>query len=430
MPPLSPSSQSVPFLARPEIATLLGLVIVVAVPFIIKFYEPMSYFVDQQSINSFAGSVVVIMLGRFLTKRMEHFPGVSSGAIIAISYLSSFTLVALAFLFLRLDYSRVIFLSGSGAATLWFIGIYLYRQRFIVLNFSCIPGTDIISKIGLPNVQLHELESTSDFDSVGGAVIADLRADIPTEWVQFLSECALREIPVYHVKHVREHLTGIVQIETISENNLGSILPSRAYLGLKRLVDTIAALILLPFLLVGLVILAPIMLATQGGPVFYTQRRIGRGGREFTMYKLRTMHNAVSNGEPEHHDDQRNAAETKHEDPRITPIGRFLRKFRIDELPQLFNVLRGEMSWIGPRPEAAILGSMYEEIVPFYKYRYIVRPGITGWAQVNQGHVTDVNDIGLKLQYDFYYIKNISAWLDLLIAVRTIKIVLQGFGSK
>ena len=173
-------------------------------------------------------------------------------------------------------------------------------------------------------------------------------------------------------------------------------------------------------------LLAPLLLITQGRPLFYTQPRLGQGGREFTMYKLRTMRNA-GNVEP---DDEIKAAETQTGDPRITKMGAFLRKSRIDELPQILNVLKGDMSWIGPRPEAAILGTTYEKIVPFYRYRYIVRPGISGWAQISQGHVTDMNDIEHKLQYDFYYIKNISAWLDILIAFRTIKIMAGGFGAK
>jgi lipopolysaccharide/colanic/teichoic acid biosynthesis glycosyltransferase len=103
---------------------------------------------------------------------------------------------------------------------------------------------------------------------------------------------------------------------------------------------------------------------------------------------------------------------------------------RIDELPQLFNVLKGEMSWIGPRPEAIALSEWYEAELPFYSYRHIVRPGITGWAQINQGHVTNLDDIRAKLQYDFYYIKNFSYWLDLLIVFRTIVVMASGFGAR
>jgi lipopolysaccharide/colanic/teichoic acid biosynthesis glycosyltransferase len=107
-----------------------------------------------------------------------------------------------------------------------------------------------------------------------------------------------------------------------------------------------------------------------------------------------------------------------------------LRKFRLDELAQILNILKGEMSWIGPRPEAEVLSHWYQGQIPFYRYRHVVKPGISGWAQVNQGHVADVEQVHRKLQYDFYYIKYFSPWLDLLIVVRTIKTILTGFGSR
>ena len=144
------------------------------------------------------------------------------------------------------------------------------------------------------------------------------------------------------------------------------------------------------------------------------------------MFKFRTMRvNTPGIGA-----DAREAAITRDDDDRVTRVGRFLRQYRIDELPQLFNVIRGEMSWIGPRPEAVPLSLWYEAELPFYRYRHIVRPGITGWAQVKQGHVADVDEVLWKLHYDFYYIKNFSFWLDVLIVARTIRTILSGFGAR
>src|SRR5690606_35231499 len=124
------------------------------------------------------------------------------------------------------------------------------------------------------------------------------------------------------------------------------------------------------------------------------------------------------------------AAITRDDDRRIPRVGRFLRKSRLDELPQLINVLKGEMSWIGPRPEALVLSQWYEREIPFYPYRHVVRPGISGWAQVHQGHVADVEDVTDKLHFDFYYIKHFSLWIDLIIVGRTIKTMLTGFGAR
>ena len=121
---------------------------------------------------------------------------------------------------------------------------------------------------------------------------------------------------------------------------------------------------------------------------------------------------------------------TKDGDDRITRVGAFLRRSRLDELPQIINILKGEMSWIGPRPEAAVLSTWYTGEIPFYRYRHVVKPGISGWAQVNQGHVAGVDEVHRKLQYDFYYIKYFSPWLDSLIVFSTIRTMLTGFGSR
>jgi lipopolysaccharide/colanic/teichoic acid biosynthesis glycosyltransferase len=155
------------------------------------------------------------------------------------------------------------------------------------------------------------------------------------------------------------------------------------------------------------------------GPIFYCQRRTGLGGRPFTMFKLRTMTHKHDGGDY-----------TLPNDKRITRVGRFLRQYRIDELPQIINILRGDMSWIGPRPEAISLAEWYELEVPFYVYRHIVRPGITGWAQVHQGNVAAVDAARLKLEYDFFYIKHFSFWLDVVIVTKTLRTILTGFGSR
>ena len=185
---------------------------------------------------------------------------------------------------------------------------------------------------------------------------------------------------------------------------------------------------LLPILLPLLIVVALLVRASSPGPILFRQRRMGYRGVPFDMIKFRTM--VVEQETTTSDAAARHSAITRDADDRITRIGRFLRRSRIDELPQIVNILRGEMSWIGPRPEAVPLSAWYESELPFYAYRHIVRPGITGWAQVNQGHVAGLDDVHVKLHYDFYYIKFFSSWLDLLIALRTIGIMLTGFGAK
>lgn len=258
------------------------------------------------------------------------------------------------------------------------------------------------------------------------ALTVDLRADLPDDWERRITELALIGVPVYHIKHLRESLTGMVEIEHLAETSYGTLAPPHIYIIAKRVIDTIVAAFFLLLLLPLMVLVAVIIRLDSPGPAIFKQTRIGFGGHPFTVRKFRTMRTvqADNNG------DDRNAAMTQANDVRITRIGRFLRKSRIDELPQLINILRGEMSLIGPRPEAAILSSWYEKEIPLYRYRHIVMPGVTGWAQINQGHVTNVEDVTTKLHYDFYYIKHLSPWIDVLIALRTFLTMVSGHGAK
>lgn len=159
--------------------------------------------------------------------------------------------------------------------------------------------------------------------------------------------------------------------------------------------------------------------------MIFRQKRVGHRGRLFHVFKFRTMRVALlppSN--------PLSAAMTRKLDARVTRVGAILRRSRIDELPQVFNILRGEMSWIGPRPEAQVLSRYFEGEIPFYRYRHVVKPGISGWAQVTQGHVTDGGEMQQKQNYDFYHIKYFSPCLDLLILSKTVRTMLNGFGAR
>ena len=253
-----------------------------------------------------------------------------------------------------------------------------------------------------------------------GAVVTDLRASLPAAWERFIAHCALKGISVYHSKDVSELITGSVEIEHLSENTFGSLLPNSVYMRLKTFVDVIAALVIAPVAIAVCAIAAIAIKLDDRGPVLFLQERMGHRGEPFTMFKLRTMRVADAPGRPF----------TAADDDRITRVGRFLRKYRIDELPQIINILRGEMSWIGPRPESMPLSEWYGSKIPFYSYRHIVKPGITGWAQVHQGNVAEIEAATGKLNYDFFYIKNFSPWLDLLISAKTVRIMLTGFGAR
>jgi lipopolysaccharide/colanic/teichoic acid biosynthesis glycosyltransferase len=279
----------------------------------------------------------------------------------------------------------------------------------------------------------EELSSVEQFGSLieggmlTGSVIADLHHDHDPEWERLFAKAALQGIPVYHYRLIEESLTGEVKINHLRENDLGSLIPNLPYMSAKRAADLFASVLLAPFvLMVGLVIALAIKLDSQGS-VFFFQERVGFRGQIFKMVKFRTMREAP---QAVNEETRRQQSMTKDADQRITGVGRFLRRTRLDEIPQIWNILIGDMSWIGPRPEAQDLAEWYEGEIPFYSYRHIVRPGITGWAQVNQGHVTGIEAVEAKLRFDFYYVKNLSLWLDVLIALKTLRVVAQGIGAK
>jgi len=302
--------------------------------------------------------------------------------------------------------------------------VLLAAQRVRRRQYALLPIGDTLSLMSQPGPHWKVLGASPVLPSPCDGVIVDLRADIPGHWEQFLTSCVLAGVPVYHVTLAQERLSGRLDIRHLSENMLTSHDPHHAYLALKRVIDTLGAL-------AALLVLGPLMLVVGAlirldspGPALFTQQRVGKRGSRFTIYKFRTMR--IGAAAPASHND----AMTRDHDPRITRLGAFLRKSRIDELPQILNILKGEMSWIGPRPEAAPLAAWYEKQLPFYQYRHIVPPGITGWAQVNQGHVTDPSDVLDKLHYDFFYIKNFSIWLDMLIVLKTLRTMLTGFGAR
>ena len=299
------------------------------------------------------------------------------------------------------------------------------------LRHFIIPGGNVGNILGSRGfVELDssdQLARLIESDGVSGSIVADLHHEQPAEWERLLAKAALKGIPVYHYRLIEEALTGEVRISHLRENDLGSLIPNLPYRGAKRLIDILAVIALSPFLLPVLAIVALVIRLDSKGPVLFFQERLGYRGENFRMVKFRTM-------KPRDVDDtseaRRDDAMTKDDDDRITRPGRILRKTRLDELPQAWNILMGDMSWIGPRPEARELADWYESEIPFYSYRHIVRPGITGWAQVNQGHVTDLDAIQSKLRYDFFYVKNLSLWLDVLIALKTLRVVAGGFGAR
>ena len=190
----------------------------------------------------------------------------------------------------------------------------------------------------------------------------------------------------------------------------------------KRIFDLAVSLLLLVFVLPVILIAIIAVKLEDGGPLLYRQERVGSGGARFILLKFRSMQvDAERGGAPQW---------AKNSDPRITRVGAILRKFRIDELPQLFNVLKGDMSFVGPRPERPFFVDELATSIPFYRERHSVKPGITGWAQVNYPYGASLDDARHKLAYDLYYVKNRTLFLDFLILIQTVRVILFHEGAR
>lgn len=412
-----------PFVARIRFQLPVGLLIGGLAPFLIT--SGTSWEVASSStFNTSVGLLASIVAGYYALRKISNFPTMREvGSVLPVFTASFAAVMALASL-AGFEYSRAPFVLGYVLTVAWFTGVLIVAQRVRTRRFVLVPVGQSRSMLGLHGATWLVADSSDKLPGPCNGVVADLRAEIPAHWEQYLTSCALAGIPVYHYKHIREAITGRLEIDHLSENVLGSHNPHDGYRKFKRVVDFVTAAIAIVALGPLLLVVAALIRMDSKGPALFRQARVNQGGKTFTIYKFRTM--AVGAAAPSSRQD----AMTRDGDPRITRFGAFLRKTRIDELPQILNILKGEMSWIGPRPEAVPLASWYQEQLPFYQYRHIVQPGITGWAQVNQGHVTDLEHVLGKLHYDFYYIKNFSIWLDIMIVLKTIRTILTGFGAR
>ncbi|MEC9344349.1 MAG: sugar transferase [Pseudomonadota bacterium] len=424
--PTGVTRRDAPLVSRMRFQLLGGLFVCVFLPAFYKGGFTLFAGSSPTLVNATVGAAVAVLFGYYWLRRIGSLPGVQSGSHVFVSIALPYALVVTVFFLLRLDYSRFVFVASSVLAIVWFLGMHFLARRLVSPRLAVVPGGNVDSLSRLGGVDWQVLASPPAEMTGFSGVVADLRQDFADEWARFIANATLQGLPVYHSKQLHESLTGKVRIEHLSENNFGSLLPNLAYLKFKQAIDWLAAVLALPLFLLVLAVVAPLIKLESGGPVFYFQKRIGYRGERFVVIKLRTMRSGGRSSGGGH----RKAAMTQHDDRRITGFGRFLRRYRIDELPQIINILRGEMSWIGPRPEALTLSRWYESELPFYRYRHVVRPGITGWAQVNQGHVANPGEVLEKLHYDFFYIKHLSPWLDWLIVMKTVRTVLFGIGAK
>ena len=278
-------------------------------------------------------------------------------------------------------------------------------------------STSVIDGIG-------SLNSTWKQQYWSGILIDGAEKSLSQQMVRELMDMRLRGVYVYTIADFCEQFwqkipPAYVQDDWFAFTTGFNILHNRIKAKLKQAIDIVMATVMI---IVSLPITLPIAIAiklTSAGPIFYSQVRTGLNGKKFRVYKFRSMYqNAESKG----------IQWAKEKDPRITKVGSFIRLTRIDELPQLWNVFKGEMSLVGPRPERPEFDLQLREQIPYYDVRYLVKPGITGWAQVCYPYGASVEDAYQKVAYDLYYIKNYSLLMDLVIALKTLRVVVLGKG--
>ena len=365
----------------------------------------------------------------------------------------SFALSVIVYLFPKIDMGRNVLVVGISILVVtltiwrriyeWTIGLSVFRERVYVLGFgqrarSIVRILRSRRDVGM-EVIANECAETCHGQLVEYA--ANLRAfrkpKAAIDRIVVAMEDRRGSMPVYELLALRlsgvviedaspliERLTGKVPLEGLNPSTLifAEGFNVKAPLRLIRRFVSIGVSVLgLTICLPMIPLLALAVRLSSPGPVLFRQTRVGLGGRPFTIFKFRTMaQNAEANG----------AVWAAKNDPRITSLGRFMRKTRLDEIPQLWNVLRGDMAFVGPRPERPEFVQWLTNEIPYYELRHIIRPGITGWAQVRYQYGATLDETKQKLEYDLYYIKHLSLGLDLLIMFETVKTILLRRGAQ
>lgn len=364
-------------------------------------------------------SAALLVASFSVSHMLSAYPGGRSIGLVFPQVVIIYVLAALIPLLFRVEVSRFLLGFSGILAVVWFSIEIIVTERFRRPKLAVINHGMASDLLGLPNIDARELV-IPDLEGIRyDAVVADFECLTP-EWERFVTRCALNRIAVHNSRYVYESVTGRVRINRMTENDIGSLLPSPLYERIKVMLDWFLVLATLPITVPLVLVTCALIKLESPGPVLYTQTRMGRGNKPFTIYKLRSMRS----------DRNTKAQFAGEEDPRITRVGRVIRKFRIDELPQFFNVLKGDMSLIGPRPEQPSFVEHFDKELPFYIYRHVVKPGITGWAQVRQGYAANVDQTREKIEHDFYYIKHCSLLLDMLILLLTVKTLFTGFGAR
>ena len=372
-----------------------------------------------------------------LLMRASHLPIAERSGVLWVSVAAPFLLTPLGFALLQQAYSRAAVLWAFALTAAWLAWGYrryvkhrilrlVYWDADVPAQLASYLSPESIDPLGLELLEWQSLSAQEGHASPApllpacDGIVLDRYVLVDDARTRLLGQLKMQHLRLYSVEAVAELVSGRKTLPQTGDN-LWEIDNDPGYDRIKRLLDVCVLLALTPLWLPIAAAIAMAVRYDSKGPALFTQERVGRNGKIFRLYKFRSMVHGLQ--APGVHFAQA-------EDPRITRVGRVLRRTRLDELPQLWNVLRGEMSLIGPRPEQVPFVREFAATIPSYPYRHLVRPGLTGWAQVQQGYADSADSTRIKLSYDLYYVAHYSLALDLLIAAKTCKIVWTGFGAR
>jgi len=400
---------------------------------LVELYEPHVASSSRRTMRGIAIAAFVGLAGYSLVfivrQDPNSLPRIGVGAFL---FFASVLTLVWRMIFIRIYKStgqrRRILLVGAGKAGQTLAELYnsLGTRSFYIVGYI----DDAVEKVGKTFEGIQVLGPSTnllhliDVYHVSDLVIA-INGEIQGATFQAILDAQERGVDVTRMPILYEEMTGRVPIhhlesDWIIRSFVDEVRVSGFYDLFKRFVDILGGIAGMVILAILLPFLALAVALDSGFPVFYSQLRLGRGGSIFRIYKFRSMHQ-----KPE---DEFTMRATVENDPRVTRVGNFLRKSRLDELPQFWNVLRGDMSLVGPRAEIPELVGEYQKQIPFYRARLLVKPGLTGWAQINYGYVASVTETGVKLEYDLYYIKHRTISMDVQIILRTIGTVVRRTG--